>query len=123
VKAGSIAVVAAGVVLVAGGVVAFEVQQHRAADEAGMQPVGMACSSATVDGSAIGFQEEQFFIARKVKPTLYRTPGMYFAVFPSTGAPDPQGAKPDQSWVPDNSKAAQTTCAIYFAKPSATPSK
>jgi hypothetical protein len=122
VKAGSIAVVAAGVALVAGGTVAFEVQQHRAADEAGMRPVGMACASATVDGSPIGFQEEQSFMTRNVRPTLYRTPGMYFAVFPSTGAPD-QFAKPDQTWVPDNSTAAQTTCAIYFAKPSAKPSK
>jgi len=122
-KAGPIAAAAALAALVAGGAVAFEVQQHRAANEAGVQPVGMACSSATVDGSPIGFPEEQSFMAKRVKPTLYRTPGMYFAVFPSTGAPDPQNAKPDQSWVPDNSKAAQTTCAIYFAEPSAKPSK
>jgi hypothetical protein len=76
--------------------------------------VGMGCSDATVDGTPLTYQQEQEFIRKAAPVTIYRTPGMYWVVYPSTGGSDHTSTHPDASWQVDASTEARATCAVYL---------
>ena len=114
-KASAVAVAVAATVALTASVLML--RAHRLTDSAGMQPAGIACSDATVDGTPLTYEREQDFIKRSVPVTVYRTVGTYWVVFPSTGGSDHSFAKPDASWVPDGSAAARTTCSVYLVTP------
>ncbi len=101
--------------------VQMQVYGQPAATEVRSIPGELACSDATVDGSPIGYAQEQAFLAQHVTVSLYRAPGTYWVVFPSTGDTDKQYTKPEPTWVPDDSVDARTTCAVYLTRPTASP--